>query len=161
MFIFSFSNLFIGKFKSISKCSANVFNCVVIILPSSSKLITLIAPSLTDNSLFGITKFSSILYLIPKPLQSSHEPYGALNENNLGSNSGKLKSQSGQAYFSLIIKLSLPITSITTLPLLNLEAVSIELYNLLLIPSFIINLSIITLMRCFLFLSKLISSVKS
>ena len=40
---------------------------------------------------------SSICKLTPSPLQTGHAPYGLLNENNLGSNSGILKSHKGHA----------------------------------------------------------------
>ena len=57
------------------------------ILFDSSTVIVVIAPSLIDLFLSGITKSTSILYWIPNPLQSGQDPYGALNENILGSNS--------------------------------------------------------------------------
>ena len=68
---------------------ATVVNSVKMILDSSSTLIGLIAPSSIDIFLSGITKSMSILYFTPSPLQSSHEPYGALKENILGSNSSR------------------------------------------------------------------------
>ena len=57
------------------------------LFPSSSILIVVMAPSLIDFVLSGMTKSTSILYCTPIPLQSGHDPYGALNENILGSNS--------------------------------------------------------------------------
>ena len=42
---------------------------------------------LSDFVLSGITKSTSIFCLKPNPLQYGHAPYGALNENILGSNS--------------------------------------------------------------------------
>ena len=56
---------------------------------------------------------------------------------------------------------SLPTTSITTLPWLNLLAVSSDEYSLLLIPSLITSLSIITDTLCFLFFSNSKSIVSS
>ena len=55
---------------------------------------------LTDEQImqrYGISKSTLIFCFAPKPLHSVQAPYGALNENNLGSNSGKEKSHSGQA----------------------------------------------------------------
>ena len=46
-----------------------------------------IAPLFNDFVLSGITKSTSIFCLNPKPLQYGHAPYGALNENILGSSS--------------------------------------------------------------------------
>ena len=51
-----------------------VVNSVYIILASPSKFIGFIAPSMMERFLFGITKSTSILYLIPNPLQSGHDP---------------------------------------------------------------------------------------
>ena len=66
------------------------------VLVSSSE-IQVIAPSLILFIRSGIIKSTSNLYLMPSPLQSGQEPYGALKEKSLGSNSGREKSQSGQA----------------------------------------------------------------
>ena len=121
----------------------------VYVVLSSSVLIATIAPSFILLFLSGIIKSSSILYCIPNPLHSLHAPYGALNENILGSSSGSEKSQSGHAYFSLIKNSSFPTTSINTFPFDSLDAVSIDSYSLDLIPSFIISLSITTSILCF------------
>ena len=47
-----------------------------------------IAPSTRDLLGSGINKSLLIWSFVPKPLHSSQAPYGALNENNLGSSSG-------------------------------------------------------------------------
>lgn len=56
-------------------------------LSASSIFMVVIAPSFIDFLRSRITKSTFILYWIPSPLQSGQEPYGALNENILGSNS--------------------------------------------------------------------------
>ena len=117
-----------------------------------------IAPSITLRFLFGITKFGSISIKVPKPSHLSHFPYGALNENILGSNSCMLIPQSAHAKFSLNnISLS-PITFIITNPSANLNAASNESLNLPSMPSFIISLSITASILCFLVFSSFISS---
>ena len=85
----------------------NVFNLIVSIesfsfscLPNDFDLPYLndaIPPSGIDKFQSGINRFKSICLVLPKPLHTGHAPYGALNEKILGSNSGKLKSHSGQA----------------------------------------------------------------
>ena len=126
-----------------------------------SSLTTAIAPSFKLLFLSGIIKSSSILYFTPSPLHSGQAPHGALNENILGSNVGSEKLQCGQAYVSLRSILSPSITSIITFPFPNFVAISILSYSLLLISCFIINLSIITSIVCFLFFSNSISSARS
>ncbi len=53
-------------------------------------------PSYKVLFLSGTIKSSSI-FKYPIPVHSGHAPYGLLNENILGVNSGKLNPQSGQA----------------------------------------------------------------
>ena len=56
-----------------------------------------LTPSYNVLSLSGIIKSSSIFIKYPIPEHFGHAPYGLLNENILGDNSGKLNPQSGQA----------------------------------------------------------------
>ena len=114
--------------------------------------------SLKESSSLGTTSSGIILRLAPKPLQDSQAPKGELKENILGESSSIPIPWSGQANFVEKVISSPSIIEIIIRPSVSFRAVSMESFSLLSIPSFIINLSIITSILCFLFLSRSMSS---
>src|SRR5699024_3364356 len=111
-----------------------------------------IAPSRSDRVSFGTTKFLSTAHFTPRPSQSVHAPNGALNENNLGSSSGKVNPQIGQEKFSEKCRSSPSITLISTLPCAFSNAIWSESDRRDSTPSRIPMRSTTTSISCFVFL---------
>ena len=122
---------------------------------------TTIAPSLIDKFLSGIYKSTLNSFLYPILEQSRHASKGLLKENDLGSISSILISQSEQEKCWLKLSDVPFITSTWSKPSYNLKAASTLSVNIFCISSFITNLSTTISIVCLIFLSRLISSDKS
>ena len=113
------------------------------------------------NEGLGTISSGENFLIIPRPEHSGQAPLGLLKENDLGSISGILISQSGQAKLSLNVTLLSPIISATITPPERADAVSTESARRFCIPSLTLSLSTTISITCFLFFSSFISSERS
>ncbi len=119
------------------------------------------APSLNERSWSGMIRSGSKYLFVPSPLHSGHAPCGLLNENIWGVNSGMLIPHWVHAAFWLKKISPEPITSRTACPPERLRVSSMESVRRRLISLLTMRRSTTTLIWCFLFLSKTISSSRS
>ena len=116
----------------------------------------LIAPAANDNSGCSTTRSGSKNSTAPKPSHAGQEPIGLLNENNRGSNSGRLNAQCGQENFAEnSISSPVSIFTATALSLPKRKAVSKLSVKRCLLSAFTFRRSITTSIVCLMFFSNL------